>query len=97
MKKYWAWFVYNHETYLIMFRVKGSLQYVHKHHAFVDKDFYVRSVGEVIAMAAIDTHPLNDEKFNEHICGLISHDIFRDYRGRGYKRWEPKRPVIEWD
>lgn len=94
MKKYYGYFVYDGEEYVIRFRISGSLQWNERYHCFMDKDWYVRSYEELICYAALDSHPLNEKRFG-FSCGL-SHKGFCEQRARGVKRWEPKVPIIKW-
>lgn len=96
MKKYYGCFVYDGEPYVIRFKIDGSLHWDAHEHAFIDKDFYVRSSLAVIAMAALDTHFLNDKRLGS-IGLLCSHKDFKQYRADGIKRWAPKREIIKWD
>lgn len=95
MKKYYGYFIYNNEEYVIRFEIDGSLQYDREHKCFKDRDWYIRSIGDVIAMAAIDNHPINDNRFGLAI--LLDHKRFVEYRYKGIKRWKPVREVIKWD
>ena len=95
MKKYYGYFVYDGEEYVIRFKLKGSLQWSERFHCFMDKDWYTRSYSDLICYAALDRHPLNDKAF-ECAYGL-SHEGFRQQRARGVKRWNPKIEIIEWD
>ena len=94
-KKYYAWFTYDGEQYVIRFRVKGSLQYQKKEGTFIDKELYVRSVRDIVSFSALDTSWVNDSSFGYAI--LLTHKHFRDQRAQGVKRWTPKREVINWD
>lgn len=94
MKKYYALFVYNEKEYVVRFKIDGSLKYDKKTKCFIDDRYYVRSIADVIAMAALDSHPMNDKHFG--FSCLLSHDYFVEYRARGIERWTPKREVIEW-
>ena len=96
MKKYYAYFIYNDEEYVIRFKIKGSLVLDTRNRCFIDKNWYVRTVADVICMAAVGHHPLNDRSFNP-ICCLLTHNQFMDYRIRGIKRWNPKNEIIFWD
>lgn len=95
MKKYYGYFIYNGEEYVIRFKIDGSLQYDREHKCFKDRDWYVRSIGDVIAMAAIDTNPVNDKRFGLAI--LLDHKRFVEYRSKGIERWTPMCEIIKWD
>ena len=95
MKKYYGYFVYKDEEYVIMFRIDGSLQWSERFHCFMDKDWYMRSFEDMICYAALDNHPLNVREFKS-AYGL-THEGFRQLRAHGVKRWNPKRKIIEWD
>ena len=94
-RKYYGYFMYNGEEYVIRFKIKGSLQYDKRGRCFEDKDWYVRSIDDVVAMAAFDTHPLNLR--HRFFAMLLTHDAFVSARANGVKRWSPRREVIEWD
>ena len=94
MKKYYALFVYNEREYVIQFKIDGSLKYDRKTKCFIDDNYYVRSIADVIAMAALDCHPMNNKHFG--FSCLINHDYFVECRARGVKRWKPKREIIIW-
>lgn len=94
-KKYYAWFVYNNEEYVIRFRIKGSLQWDEKARCFMDKDWYVRTINELVSLAANDINYHNSRSFGAVL--KISHKYFRELRAKGIKRWTPQREVIVWD
>lgn len=95
MRKYYGWFIYGNKEYVIRFKISGSLQWDNKSKCFMDKEWYVRSASEVICYAALDTHPFNNEQFGMAL--KITHEYFKELRGRGIPRWNPKRPIIIWD
>lgn len=95
MKSYYAYFIYNNEEYVIKFKIKGSLQYSRKDRVFVDRKYYVRSIAEVICLAALGSNPLNTRGFG--ISYLISWDEFDNKLAQGVKRWMPQQEVISWD
>jgi len=95
MKKYYGYFIYDDEEYVIRFKIGGSLKYKPKQKCFEDRDWYVRAISDVIAMAAIDNHPINDKRFGLGI--LLSQKKYAEYRARGIKKWTPKQKVIIWD
>ena len=94
-KKYYAWFVYNDEEYVIRFWIKGSLQWDEKARCFMDKDWYVRTIEELVSLAAFDTSYHNNKRLGFVL--KISHKYFRELRAEGIKRWTPNREVIVWD
>lgn len=96
-RKYYAcfWLKDDPNYYVMLFRIKGSLRFDIKYHCFEDKDYYVRSIDDVVCYAALDSHPSNSKRYGGAF--LINHSIFKEYRSRGVKRFEPRRPVIEWD
>ena len=53
MRKYYGYFVYKDEEYVIMFRIDGSLQWSERFHCFMDKNWYVRSYADMICYAAL--------------------------------------------
>lgn len=95
MKKYYGYFVYKDEEYVIMFRIDGSLQWNDKYRCFMDNRWYVRSYADMICYAALDTNPSNNKSFG-FACGL-THKGFKEERARGVKRWKPQVEVIKWD
>ena len=66
-KKYYAIFWTkdnpNTNTYAMMFKINGSLIWNPKFHCFQDKDWYVRSVDDVICYAARNTNPSNWKQY----------------------------------
>ena len=94
-KKYYVWFIYDDEEYVIRMKIRGSLQWDKNHHCFMDKDWYVRGIEDIIAMSALDTHWSNDKRLG--LCLKLTHDQFVDLRARGVKRWTPKCETIMWD
>lgn len=96
-RKYYAYFWLKDDPndYVMLFRIKGSLQWDSKHRCFEDKDYYVRSIDDMVCYAALDSHPLNSKRYGGAF--LISHLTFKEYRSRGIARFEPRRPIIEWD
>lgn len=96
MKKYYGYFVYNEEEYVVRFKIDGSLKFDSKARCFVDNQYYVRSIADVIAMAAFDDNSTNMSHRGFGFSCLISHDYFVEYRTRGVKRWKPKREIIIW-
>lgn len=96
MKKYYGYFVYNGEPYVIRFKVDGNLRWDGCDREFIGKYFYIWSSLAVIAMAALDTHFINDKRLGS-IGLLCSHKDFKQYRANGVKRWTPKKEVIKWD
>lgn len=97
MKKYYGYFVYDGEEYVTRFKIDGSLQWNAKAGCFEDKDWYVRSAADVIALAVFDSNPTNLR--NHFSCGLLlSHDYFVNERARGVKRWKHLcNEIIKWD
>ena len=95
IKKYYGYFVYNGEEYVILFRIKGSLQWDPKAGCFEDKDLYVRSADDMICYAALDRNRANVKAFSFGM--LLSHERFKQERARGVKRWTPWVPIIKWD
>lgn len=94
MKKYFAWFVYGDEEYVIRFKIDGSLRYQPKYRCFEDKDWYVRTIDQVVCIAA----DLNWSPVRDHFCCLIPHKEFVRMRANGVKRWgQDKTFVIHWD
>lgn len=98
MKKYYGYFSLDGKEYVIRFKIKGSLQYDPKYGCFTDKDWYVRGIDDVVAMAAGLPHPMNMMHRN-FWAFLIDHNTFVEYRTRGYERWvcEGLTPIINWD
>ncbi len=94
MKKYYGYFVYNDEEYVIRFKIDGSLKWNAKYRCFMDDHMRVRSVADVICMAAFDTNPRNIKSFR---CAfLITHQYFINERARGVKRQTPWNDTIIW-
>lgn len=98
-KKYYGYFVYDNEEYVIRFRIKGSLSWNPTYRCFEDKDWSVRSAEDMICYAALDAHPVNVNHYgNTRFWGfLISHEKFKKERARGVKRWNPQVETIKWD
>ena len=99
MKKYYGYFIYDDEEYVIRFKIDGSLTYRRDYPwfgCFVDKEGYVKSAWELIGYAALDGHPSNDKRFGSFSL-LLDHQRFVEERANGIKRWIPKREVILWD
>lgn len=94
MKKYYGYFVYNEEEYVIRFKIDGSLKFDSKAKCFIDDQYYVRSIADVIAMAAFDSNSINIKQLGLSV--LLKHNAFVRERARGVKRWEPKREIIVW-
>lgn len=95
MRSYYGVFYYNNEEYVIKFKIAGSLAFSTRSRAFIDRMFYVRSVPEVICLAALDTNPQNDKSFRS--AYLISWDDYDNRLSNGAKKWTPKREIINWD
>ena len=95
MKAYYGCFIYNNKEYVIKFKIAGSLHYSERDRAFIDEKYYVRSVDEVICMAAFDSHPLNIKGFG--IAYLISWDEYDNKLANGVKRWTYGQEYIKWD
>jgi hypothetical protein len=95
MKKYYAWFIYNNEEYVIRFRIKGSLQWDEKERCFMDKDWYVRTIKDLVSLAGFDTSYPNNKHLR--LALKITHNYFRELRAKGVKRWTPKRETIICD
>ena len=94
MKKYYGYFVYNDEEYVIRFKIDGSLKWSAKDRCFIDDHWYVRSIADVICIAAFDSNPSNVKGFG---CAfLLNHQDFIDERARGVKRRTPLRETIVW-
>ena len=96
MKKYYGYFIYQDEEYVIRFKIDGTLKWDAKFRCFIDDHLYVRSSAEVICMAALDSHPMNNKAFS---CAfLLSHEDFVKERARGVKRWKyPRHEIIVWN
>lgn len=94
MKKYYGYFVYNDEEYVIRFKIDGSLRWREKERCFIDDHWYVRSIADVICMAAFDSNPMNIKGF--WCAFLLTHQDFIKERARGVKRWKPEREIIVW-
>lgn len=94
MKKYYAAILYNGKMYVLRFKIKGSLTYDPRCHCFQDKDYYVRSVDDVVALAALDSNPHNDKYFR--FGYLIPHEQFKFDRSQHIPRWHCKREIIDW-
>lgn len=93
MKKYYGYFRFDDQEYVIRFRINGSLQWDDRFHCFKDKDWYCRSYEELICSAVYNTHPINlGDRFSA--MGL-SHKGFVDARAHGYKRYPDV--IIDWD
>ena len=95
MKKYYGLLYIKGIPYVIRFRIKGSLAYDEYYRAFIDKDWYVRSVEDIIFLAAFDTNAMNMNR-DHYRAFLISKEEFIRYRIEGIQRWEPMRAVIDW-
>ena len=92
MKKYYGYFVYNGEQYVIRFKIKGSLIWSARDKCFIDDQYYVRSSPDMICLAALDSNPMNERLFR---CAfLIDHDYFVELRARGIKRWRQRETII---
>lgn len=96
MKKYYGYFVYDEEEYVIRFKIDGSLKFDSKARCFVDNQYYVRSIDDVITMAAFDDNSTNMKHRGFHFSMLLKHDAFVRERALGVKRWKPKREIIIW-
>ena len=94
MKKYYGYFIYNDEEYVIRFKIDGNLQWSEKDHCFIDDQWYVRTYKDLIAYAAIDNHWINDKRFGTALG--LTHDQFVRFRAKGIRRWNPKREIIKW-
>lgn len=94
MKKYYGYFVYNNEEYVIRFKIDGSLKWSAKDRCFIDDHWYVRSIADVICMAAFDSNPMNIKGFGGAF--LLTHQSFINERARGVKRWKSEREIIIW-
>ena len=94
MKKYYGYFVYNDEEYVIRFKIDGSLKWSAKDRCFIDDHWYVRSIADAICMAAFDSNPMNIKGFG---CAfLLTHQDFINERSRGVKRRAPLNETIVW-
>lgn len=93
MKKYYGYFDRNGKEYVVRFKIDGSLRWDEKSRCFIDKDWYVRSYGDLIANVVFDTSSANLKDF--WACGL-THKGFIECRARGVKRWIPENEVIRW-
>lgn len=99
MKKYYAYFIYNDEEYVIRFKIKGSLKRG-RLFGFIDKDGYTRTEADIICLAAFNDNLFNiqaNEPFLAFHACFLTHDQFVDYRSKGVKRWKPKNEIIFWD
>ena len=95
MKKYYGYFVYNEEEYVIRFKIDGSLKFDRKSKCFIDDQYYLRSIADVIATAAFDNnHSIHIKQLGFSM--LLKHDAFVRERARGVKRWKPLREIIVW-
>lgn len=96
-KKYYAlfWLKDNPNSYVIRFRIKGSLKWSGKDRCFVDKELYVRSSDDMICYSALNTSPFNSRRYGGGL--LITHEKFKEYRSGGVARWTPKTELIDWD
>ena len=94
-RKYYAYFVYGGEEYVMRFKIAGTLQYRKKERCFIDREWYVRTISDVVAYAARDTNPHNDKRFG--FCMLIPQKTYMQERAKGTKRWIPENKVIRWD
>lgn len=91
-KKYYAWFHYNHgNEYVVMFKIHGSLMLDKRCDCFIDKDIYVRSIEQVLAMA------LDRCSLDFQAACLIDHERFTELRSRGVERWPGEVTTIMWD
>ena len=94
MKQYYAYYVYNNVDYIIKFKISGSLVYRPKLDCFMDDEYYVRSIDDVVAMAAFDNHRLNIKGFSFGV--LISREEFERYRSEGVYVKKPENRIIQW-
>lgn len=94
MKKYYGYFVYNNKEYVIRFKIDGSLKWSAKDRCFIDDQWYVRSVDDVICMVAFHTSPMNLKAFSYAL--LLTHQTFINERARGVKRWKPEQEILIW-
>lgn len=97
MKKYYAYFIYDGMEFVIRFKVDGSLHYDRRYNAFIDRNYYVRSVPEIVCLAAIDKHYSINDKYFSGACFMLTHDEFINFRKKGYQRWMPMHEKILWD
>lgn len=95
MKKYYGYFVYNDEEYVIRFKIDGSLVWSDEYHCFKDDRWYCYSYRDMISYAAFDTHESNVRQLG-FTCGLRTRKAFNEQRARGVKRWKPKQEIIKW-
>ena len=94
IKEYYAYYVCNHNAYIINFKISGSLVYHPKMGCFMDDEYYVRSIDDVIAMAAFGTHRLNIKGFSFGV--LISREEFERYLSEGVYMQKPENKIIQW-
>ena len=95
MKKFYGYFVYNNEQYVIRFKLGGSIKWDEEAHCFIDEKMYMRSAAYMICLAALDTHFANEKEFS--CCAfIIPKKDFIEYRSQGIKRWKPQREIIIW-
>ena len=95
MKKYYGYFVYNDEEYVIRFKIKGSLIFDEDNRYFIDDKYYIRSTMDVLSLAAFGSHWSNIKGLS-YVCFMITKSDFIEYRSKGVKRWKPDREIIDW-
>ena len=95
MKKYYAYFTRqdNGQEYVVRFKIKGSLRYDYKGRCFVDKDYYVRSVIDVVNILL----QRNKLGFKTDFALILDHNYFVECRASGTERFEVDNEVIKWD
>lgn len=93
MKKYYACFYYNEKPYVVRFRMTNAWTFKPKEHCFEDERYYVRTVDDIVCLAALDSNKSNSKAFG--FAYLITHEEFKLERSEGIPRWKPWREVIE--
>ena len=98
MEEYYAYYVYNNVACIINFKISGSLVYHPKLDCFMDDEYYVKSVDDVIAMAAFGNRRpyIKGYCFKYSFGVLISREEFERYRSEGVYVKKPENRIIEW-
>lgn len=94
MKKYYGYFIYNDEQYVIRFKVSENLKWVSEKGYFSDFKGGACTFDYLANRAA---YPLYKYGYMFSSCFKISHKDFIDALSNGVKRWKPNEEIIVWD
>ena len=94
MTKYYAYFIYKNEEYVIQLKVNESLKWNAGFYCFIDNQRYIYSLDEIVCKHAFGKSTLYKIEELSFIHMITRKDFIEQQIFHGVKQWKPKQKDI---